>query len=392
MGYGSSEENLNRLWWNSQECETVKQRPRQFEVIESRQMDHLRVFHDVARTLTTSLDLELILLAIMDKMANFFGPERWSLLMVDEAAKDLYYAIAVGEDAASLRGLRVPLGQGVAGWVASTGNPLVVPNVSLDPHWSTFARNHPDLDIHSIACVPIRSGENTLGVIQLLNSKLDLLSEYSISFLRILCDYAAIAIQNSRSMKLIQELSITDDCTGLFNARRLYTMLDEQVAFTKASEPVPFSLVFLDLDYFKSVNDTHGHLVGSRLLAEVGGVLRRAIGPENSAFRYGGDEFVLLMPGVTKEAAIELTQNLHATLRANNFLTGEGLALHISGSFGVATFPEDGASVHAILRSADSMMYEVKNTTRDDVAVMGKVRQLTSIKPAQSERRIVGLR
>ena len=392
MGYGSSEENLNRLWWNSQECETVKQRPRQFEVIESRQMDHLRVFHDVARTLTTSLDLELILLAIMDKMANFFGPERWSLLMVDEAAKDLYYAIAVGEDAASLRGLRVPLGQGVAGWVASTGNPLVVPNVSLDPHWSTFARNHPDLDIHSIACVPIRSGENTLGVIQLLNSKLDLLSEYSISFLRILCDYAAIAIQNSRSMKLIQELSITDDCTGLFNARRLYTMLDEQVALTKANEPVPFSLVFLDLDYFKSVNDTHGHLVGSRLLAEVGGVLRRAIGPENSAFRYGGDEFVLLMPGVTKEAAIELTQNLHATLRANNFLTGEGLALRISGSFGVATFPEDGASVHAILRSADSMMYEVKNTTRDDVAIMGKVRQLTSIKPAQSERRVSGLR
>ncbi len=388
----TSVESSDRLWWNSQRCETVKQR-RQFEVIESRQMDHLRVFHDVARTLTNSLDLELILLAIMDKMANFFGPERWSLLMVDEAAKDLYYAIAVGEDSASLRGLRVPLGQGVAGWVASTGNPLVVPNVSLDPHWSTFARNHPDLDIHSIACVPIRSGETTLGVIQLLNSKLDLLSEYSISFLRILCDYAAIAIQNSRSMKLIQELSITDDCTGLFNARRLYTMLDEQVTLTQASgEPVPFSLVFLDLDYFKSVNDTHGHLVGSRLLAEVGGVLRRTIGPENSAFRYGGDEFVLLMPGFTKEAAVQLTQDLHATLRANNFLSGEGLALRISGSFGVATFPEDGASVHAILRSADSMMYEVKNTTRDDVAIMGKIRQLTSIKPAHGERRVVGLR
>ena len=377
--------------WNSQGYLIVKQR-RQFEVIESRQMDHLRVFHDVARTLTNSLDLQVILLAIMDKMANFFGPERWSLLMVDPVAKDLYYAIAVGEDSDSLRGLRVPLGQGVAGWVASTGNPLVVPNVSLDPHWSTFARNHPDLDIHSIACVPIRSGENTLGVIQLLNSKLDLLSEYSISFLRILCDYAAIAIQNSRSMKLIQELSITDDCTGLFNARHLYTMLDGQVALTQDGEPTPFSLVFLDLDYFKSVNDTHGHLVGSRLLAEVGSVLRRAIGPGNSAFRYGGDEFVLLLPGVTKEAATQLIQDLHATLRGNSFLTAEGLALRISGSFGVATFPEDGASVHAILRSADSMMYEVKNTTRDDVAIMGKVRQLTSIKSAHGERRIAAVR
>ena len=182
-----------------------------------------------------------------------------------------------------MKGLRVPLGQGVAGWVAATGNPLVVPNVNLDPHWSTFAKSYPDLNISSIACVPIRSGENTLGVIQLLNSKLDLLSEYSISFLRILCDYAAIAIQNARSVNLIQELSITDDCTGLFNARRLYTMLDEKTALKELGRPVPFCLLFLDLDHFKNVNDTHGHLVGSRLLAEVGGVLRRVSGPGTAA-------------------------------------------------------------------------------------------------------------
>ncbi len=125
----------------------------------------------------------------------------------------------MGENAESLKGLRVPLGEGVAGWVASTGNPLVVPDVALDPHWSSFASKHPDLMIRSIACVPVRSGNKTLGVIQLLNSKLDLMSEYSISFLRILCDYAAIAIQNARSMTLIQELTITDDVTGLFNAQ-----------------------------------------------------------------------------------------------------------------------------------------------------------------------------
>src|SRR5882757_1871049 len=197
-------------------------------------MDHLRVFHDVARELTSSLELEEILSTIMNKMAQFFGPERWSLLMVDEVTGELYYAIAVGENAESLKGLRVPLGEGVAGWVASTGNPLIVPDVSLDPHWSAFAKKHPDLKIQSIACVPVRSGVKTLGVIQLLNSKLDLLSEYSISFLRILCDYAAIAIQNARSVTLIHQLTITDDCTGLFNARHLYTMLDEQVEISAA--------------------------------------------------------------------------------------------------------------------------------------------------------------
>jgi diguanylate cyclase (GGDEF)-like protein len=341
-----------------------------FEVIESRQMDHLRVFHEVARALTQTLELEEILLIIMDKMAQFFGPERWSMLMVDEAAAELYYAIAVGEDSESLKGLRVPLGEGVAGWVASTGNPLVVPDVALDPHWNAFSKANPDLKIQSIACVPVRSGDKTLGVIQLLNSKLDLLSEYSISFLRILCDYAAIAIQNARSMKLIQTLTITDDCTGLFNSRHLYTMLDEQIALAAHSRRSDFSLVFVDLDRFKQINDTHGHLVGSRLLAEVGNLMKRTLGPGNACFRYGGDEFVALLPGLGKQAAIDATVRLWERLREARFLGGQGLSLSIAGSFGLATFPEDGSTVAAVIRSADTMMYAAKST-RDNVSVAG---------------------
>jgi diguanylate cyclase (GGDEF)-like protein len=286
--------------------------------------------------------------------------------MVDDTSGELYYAIAVGENAESLKGLRVPLGEGVAGWVAATGNPLIVPNVKLDRQWSAFAANNPDLNIQSIACVPVRSGNKTLGVIQLLNSKLDLLSEYSISFLRILCDYAAIAIQNARSMTLIQELTITDDVTGLFNARHLYTMLDGEVKAGKT-----FSLLFVDLDHFKSVNDTYGHLVGSRLLAEVGGLLKRCLGPNNSAFRYGGDEFVALLPGMGKAAATGAVMALCDDLRSARFLEGAGLSLNLSGSFGLATYPEDGDSVPTILRAADTMMYEAK-TTRDNVAVAGK--------------------
>ena len=106
-------------------------------------MDHLRVFHDVARTLTSTLELEQILHTIMNKMADFFGPERWSLMMVDESSNDLYYAIAVGENEHTLKGLRVPLGEGVAGWVAATGNALVVPDVALDPAWTNFSNHHP---------------------------------------------------------------------------------------------------------------------------------------------------------------------------------------------------------------------------------------------------------
>src|SRR5580704_15887796 len=333
-------------------------------------MDHLRVFHEVARALTVTLELEDILTTIMDKMAQFFGPERWSMMLADEKTQELYYAIAVGEDSESLKGLRVPMGEGVAGYVASTGTPLVVPDVSLDTQWSAFAKAHPELRIQSIACVPVRSGDKTLGVIQLLNSKLDLLSEYSISFLRILCDYAAIAIQNARSVKLIHELTITDDCTSLFNARHLYTMLDEQVALATASRSRQFSLLFVDLDHFKEVNDTHGHLVGSRLLAEVGSLMKRVLGPDNACFRYGGDEFVALLPGLGKKAAIDSTMQLWEQLRDARFLSGAGLNLGLAGSFGLATFPEDGNNVQAIIRSADTQMYAAK-TTRDNVSVAG---------------------
>jgi len=343
---------------------------RQFAVIESGQMKHLTVFHQVARALTQSLELREILDIIMQKMVQFFNPERWSMLMVDQDDRELTYAIAVGEDADSLRGLTIPMGEGLAGWVASTGNPLVVPDVSKDIQWSAFSRAHPELRISSIACIPIRSNDRTLGVIQLFNSKLDLMSEYSQSFIRILCDYAAIAIQNARSVELIHQLTITDDCTGLFNARHLYTLLDEQIAQSAYNRDHQFSLLFVDLDRFKQVNDTHGHLVGSRLLSEVGGLMKRVLGPENACFRYGGDEFVALLPNLGKQAAIEATTSLWNQLRDARFLTGQGLSLALAGSFGLATFPEDGNSVQAIIKAADTMMYAAK-TTRDNISVAG---------------------
>src|ERR1035437_3279856 len=343
---------------------------RQFAVIESKQMDHLRVFHEVARALTQTLELEEILLTIMDKMAQFFGPERWSMRMVDEATQQLYYPIAAGENAESLKDLRIPMGEGLAGMVASTGTTLIVPDVSLDPQWSAFSRAHPELRIQAIACIPVRSGDKTLGVIQLFNSKLDLMSEYSQSFIRMLCDYAAIAIQNARSVQIIHELTITDDCTGLFNARHLYTMLDEQIALSAANRDHQFSLLFVDLDHFKQVNDTHGHLVGSRLLADVGNLMKRSLGAANASFRYGGDEFVAFLPGKGKQAAIDATMRLWEDLREARFLTGQGLNLALAGSFGLATFPEDGNSVQAIIRASDTMMYAAK-TTRDNVSVAG---------------------
>ncbi|MBS1814810.1 MAG: sensor domain-containing diguanylate cyclase [Acidobacteria bacterium] len=343
-----------------------KDRIEPVEITRSLQEEHLRLFHDVAREITSTLSLETVLTTIMTRMAQFFGPERWSMLLVDEEKNDLFYAIAVGEDSESLKGLRVPMGEGVAGWVAGTGNPLVVPNVNLDARWKAYAAAHPELNIQSIACVPVRSADKVLGAIQLLNSKFDLLGEYSLSFLRMLCDFAAIAIQNADRMKQIRELSITDDVTGLFNARHLYATLEEVVR-----EQEKFSLLFIDLDKFKSVNDTYGHLIGSRLLAEVGNLLKRFIGPTNAGFRYGGDEFVVMLRDMDKQRAIQFTSEIYKKLRTTPFLEAAGMSLHVKGSFGLASYPEDGGSIQEIIRAADTMMYDVKAKTRDNLAVAG---------------------
>jgi diguanylate cyclase (GGDEF)-like protein len=349
---------------------------RQIEVIDNRQMENLRVFHEVARALTSNLELEPLLLAIMTQMEEFFGPERWSLLMVDEETNELYYALSAGVDDTSFRNMRIRMGEGIAGYVAQTGNPLIVPNVQLDHDWAIFAAKHSELNLHSIACLPILHGGRTLGVLQLHNSKLDLLPDSSIAFLRVMCDYAAIALQNARSVKLIHHLSITDDCTGLFNARYLYTMLEQEIAPDPNARVVAiqpcFSLLFFDLDHFKSVNDTHGHLVGSRLLSEIGGVIKRTLGPEHAAFRYGGDEFVAFLPGADKARAKEIATRFWSELRTTPLMTKAGLDLRLTGSFGVATFPEDGDNIAGIIRSADTMMYQAKALGRDRIVVAGE--------------------
>jgi diguanylate cyclase (GGDEF)-like protein len=341
--------------------------------MDSRQLDHLRVFHEVARALTANLELEPLLRAILSQMEEYFGPEQWSLLMVDEEANELYYALHAGIDTDNIADLRIKLGEGISGYVALTGNPLVIPDVTADPDWNMFARQHPELHLQSIACLPLRHSGRTLGVLQLHNSKLDLLPDASISFLRVLCDYAAIALANARYVKLVQHLTITDDCTGLFNARYLYTMLENEIAADNDPRVIPiqphFSLLFLDLDHFKSVNDTHGHLVGSRLLAEVGGVIKRTLGPNHAGFRYGGDEFVALLRGLDKPAAEDLAKRLREAIVNTDFLSGEGLSLHLTASFGLATFPQDGDTLHAIIRSADTMMYHAKARGRDQIAV-----------------------
>ncbi len=330
----------------------------------------LAILHDVAKALTSSLNLDSILQTIMEKVAAYFRPDTWSLLMTDDEHHELYFAIAVGDASASLKSVRLRIGEGIAGWVAQHGTPLLVPDVAKDERFSSRVDEMTRWKTRSILCVPLASKNRILGVIQLVNVETHAFGNDQLMLLQAVADYAAIAIDNARAVEKIQELTITDDCTGLYNARHLYDSIEAEVN-RSARFGYQFSVIFLDLDHFKQVNDNCGHLIGSRLLAEIGGSIKARLRLIDYAFRYGGDEFVVLLPQTTKASATVVARRLRDHMRIAQFEFEGGLKLNVRASIGVATYPEDAQSSHDLIRQADEMMYNVKNTTRDAISICG---------------------
>jgi diguanylate cyclase (GGDEF)-like protein len=328
-------------------------------------LEDLLVFHQVTRSLTSSFDLDTILRTIMEHMERYIEAEMWTLLMLDEERQELYYAIAAGREEASLRNLRMKVGEGVAGWVVQHGETLLVPEAQDDPRVKEEHGAQPHT-VRSVIALPLRGRKGTHGAIEIFNPRADQLTDYTIAFLHILADHAAIAIENARDVTRIQQLTITDDCTGLYNVRHLYEVLSRELKRC-GRLGLPTSLAFLDLDHFKMVNDVHGHLVGSELLARAGQRLQELSRKHDWCFRYGGDEFVILMPETDAEAAMTQAIALNRALMETEFKMKNGQKLRVSASVGVATAPGDGATVHTIIGIADTRMYAVKASGRGAV-------------------------
>jgi diguanylate cyclase (GGDEF)-like protein len=334
-----------------------------------RTVDELGLLNEIGKALTSSLDIGEVMHLILAKVSGVLKPRNWSVLLEDANTHELYFKAAVGPGSERLASLRVRPGEGIAGWVAEHNLPLLVADVSEDPRFAARFDEASRFHTRSILAVPLASKGRMLGVIELVNGQGD--APFTAEDLRVLLtvgEFAAIAIENAQNFQKVQELTVLDDHTGLFNSRHLRRTIEQEVLrATRFGHPV--SLVFFDLDHFKAVNDLYGHQVGSNLLREVGQLLRKTLRSTDVPVRYGGDEFVVLLPETSKDQAVECGRRLRDELLVAKLLANEPFGpLKIGASFGVAAFPDDAKTPDELLARADQAMYRVKAEKRGGVA------------------------
>ncbi len=327
----------------------------------------LEFFEEVSRTLTSALELDDVMTTIMEKTKDMTRAEAWSIMLLDEDTGELVFKRIRGEKAKKIQRFRLKLGEGIAGWVAKEGVPVVIPDVSKDPRFYEKIDRAIHFKTKSMMCVPIKSKGRVLGVLEVVNKATgEPFTQADLDLLLRLVDHAAIAVERASLYQKMAEMAITDDLTKLFNLRYLNRTIDTEIERSNRYGS-SVSVIFMDLDYFKNVNDQYGHLVGSKLLVEVAQLLLRNLRTIDIVARYGGDEFVVVLPQTNPRAAFMIAERIRRSMLRNVFLKNEGYSLRLTASFGIASYPESAKTREELIRFSDEAMYKVKNTTRDGV-------------------------
>jgi len=264
------------------------------------------------------------------------------------------------------RGPWQPFGQHllkIGRWVTEHDEEFMTANLRADSR----VTGAPDA---TVVAFPLRARARTVGALIALDPAPSA-SEPEIpaallASLRVMLEPSAMVLDTALQMQRVEALSVTDDLTGLYNSRYLNQVLRRESKRASRSGR-PLSLLFLDLDGFKAVNDTHGHLSGSRALVEAAGVIRRCARETDIAARFGGDEFAVILPDTGSEGAVAVAERVWERVAEHRFLTAEGLDIHLTASIGVATFPDAAASAEELVKAADTAMYLVKDSGKNGV-------------------------
>ncbi len=211
--------------------------------------------------------------------------------------------------------------------------------------------------------MPLNSRGRSIGILALGSESSGSYDDSTLARLQPLADAVALAFENVRLFQKTRELSITDEVTPLYNFRHFHQILDRELKLVDRYRSV-LSLIFVDLDRFKPINDQYGHLRGSRTLREVGFLIRAAVRETDYPSRYGGDEFVIILPQTDHGAALLLAEKLRRLVEGHTFLQEEGINARIGCSLGIATYPADASTKEALIRLADQRMYEDKENRK----------------------------
>jgi diguanylate cyclase (GGDEF)-like protein/putative nucleotidyltransferase with HDIG domain len=313
--------------------------------------------YEIAQAMGTSLGVSDTMALIAAKLSNLVPFSCAALFLYDEGTETLRCRFATGADAEIIQQIAVHNGEGLTGWVARNRRALVNARPSADLE-AAGLRNL-TTNLQSALVCPLLFNERFIGTLSVYHHDAAYYRDDHRRLLDRVCEQAAAVINNSMLFEQTQEDSLTDPLTGLPNTRFLFMHLTRELARAERLKS-EVSLMVMDLDNFKDINDSHGHHVGDKALCEVARVLRTAIRPYDICVRYAGDEFIVVLSGCNADEADHKRQELQKSIDEVYFEARPGKRVALGISVGAAVFPQDGESYESLLAVADSRMYQDK--------------------------------
>lgn len=339
---------------------------------------------DLAQGLAEASSVHEVLTVVVDRTLLLLPADTAIVYLCDEDTGNLTAQATGGLYAEKLAGLTINRGEGVSGWVAETLQPQMNAQASLD----IGRRFNPNeaMELSAAACVPLVQSGATIGVLALYTTGYSVLAEHHLGVINIVAEHAAAALASARRYEQTRELSLTDPLTGLPNSRSLIHHVETLCSPSEGAETDAitdrFAVMMIDLDGFKQVNDTRGHLHGDVVLRRIGDLLRGLIRDADLPCRYAGDEFVVILANSGEEEARQFGARFRRVLEEESqSLIAGGL----SASVGVACFPREGRDVRSLLGVADQRMYNDKFSRRGETT--GRRRATEGVSPRGSQRR-----
>ncbi len=322
---------------------------------------------EVGLAMSSEVSLQRLFEVIVDSAARISGADRCSLMLIDPGQETLRMRAAVGIPPEVVAKAEARVGEGIAGTVAKTGEPLFISNIEQS---GRFQRKNASERYNntSLVCVPIRMHNRVVGVLN-VNNKRDGTSfnENDLNLLTLLASQAAVALDNAHRYQDLSEKAITDGLTGVY-LRRYFDECLERADRNARSTGRAFSLLMVDIDHFKRVNDNYGHQTGDEALKVVANILKGLVRDDDLVCRYGGEEFVIILARAGRDAAQRVAERVRATVEGHEVRTTEH-ALRITVSIGVASFRNELRAPEDLVKAADEALYAAKETGRNRVVV-----------------------